>query len=91
MARVACGERFDRWTGPKSITVLIPYPRRMEYASIGPLLMPHRQTVQHFAVELPIRHESVHERNEAAVMSRCENVNHLVHDDVFEAFAWFLR
>ena len=54
--------------------------------SVSPILVPDWQTVECFAVGLPFGHEAVHESNEAGVVRRFQQVDHLVNDDVFEAF-----
>ena len=62
----------------------------VQRTSVIPILMPHRQAVQRFPVELPLRHEAVHQRDEAGVVGRLQQVHHLVNDDVFEALARLL-
>jgi len=53
--------------------------------------MMHGQPVQHFPVKLPLRHELIHQSHEAAIVNGFEEMNHLMNNDVFEAFARFLR
>ena len=56
--------------------------------------MSHGQPVQHFPEHLPIRHELVHQRHEAAVVRRFHEMHHLMeptHNKIFQAFARFLR
>ena len=52
--------------------------------------MMHGQPVQHFPVKLPLRHELIRQSHEAAIVSGFEEMNHLMNNDVFEAFARFL-
>ena len=54
--------------------------------SVIPALMPHRQSIYDLAVGLPLGHELIHQGHEARVVRRFEQVDHLVNDDVFEAF-----
>ena len=58
--------------------------------SVVPALVPHRQAIEHVPVELPLGHESIHQRDEAGVVRRLQQVDHLVDDDVFEALARLL-
>ena len=53
--------------------------------SISPTLMPDRQAIQRVPVELPLGHKAVHQGDEAVVVRRLQQVNHFVHDDVFQA------
>jgi len=53
--------------------------------------MANGQLIQLFSADPPLRNEAIHQGDEAGVVSRFQHVNHLVDDDVFEAFAWFLR
>ena len=53
--------------------------------------MANGQLIQLFLADPPLRNEAIHQGDEAGVVSRFQHVNHLVDDDVFEAFAWFLR
>ena len=41
-------------------------------------------------MELPLGHESVHQRHEAGVVGRLQQVNQFVNNNVFEALRWFL-
>ena len=59
--------------------------------SIVPLLLPNRQAIEHLAMELPLGNESVHQRDEAGVVGRLQQMDQLVNDDVFEAFNRFLH
>jgi hypothetical protein len=52
--------------------------------------MAHWKAVQLLPIVAPLRHQSVHQHHEAAVVGRFGQVSHLVDEDVFEAFAWFL-
>src|SRR5438128_2526584 len=52
--------------------------------------MPYRQTIQNLSVKLPLRHESVDEGNEAAVMSWFQQMKHFVNDEIFQTFRGFL-
>ena len=52
--------------------------------------MPNRQTIQHLAMELPGGHESVHQRDEAGVVGRLQQVHQFVDNKVFEALDWLL-
>lgn len=56
--------------------------------SLPPLLVPHRQTIQLIPVELPARHEAIHQADEAPVVGWFKKMRHFVDDDVFQAFAW---
>lgn len=53
--------------------------------------MMHGQPVQHFSVKLPLRHELLHQGDEAPIVSAFEEMHHLMNHNVFEAFARFLR
>lgn len=64
---------------------------RGHWLSVRPLLMANGQLIHLLPAAAPLRHESIHQCDEAGAMSRLQNVNHLVDDDIFEAFAWFLR
>src|ERR1700693_3054154 len=59
--------------------------------SVSPFLMANGQPIQCLPPATPMRHESIHQYNELRAMSRFKNVNHLMDNDIFEAFAWFLR
>ena len=41
-------------------------------------------------MELPPRHESVHQPDETGIVSRLQQVNQLMDNDVFETFWWLL-
>ena len=56
--------------------------------SLPPLLVPHRKTIQLIPVELPARHEAIHQTDEAPVVGWFKEMRHFVNDDVFQAFAW---
>lgn len=53
--------------------------------------MAHGQPIQFVPAHAPVRYELIHEGQEVGIVSRLQHVNHLVDDDVFQAFAWFLR
>src|SRR3990167_9494787 len=50
--------------------------------------MPHRKTIQHIPIISPLRYKPVHERFEARIVPGFQQVEHLVHDDVFDALGW---
>ena len=52
--------------------------------------MPDGQAVDGLAVGLPLGHELVHERDEAGVVGRLQQVREFVDDDIFETLAGFL-
>ena len=52
--------------------------------------MPYRKAIQNFPAKSPLGHEEIHQCDEAAVVSRFQQVSHFMDDDVFEAFPWFL-
>jgi hypothetical protein len=53
--------------------------------------MPNRQLIQLILIEPPKRHEPVHQGYETGVVGRFQQMNHLMHDDVFQAFRRLLR
>ena len=53
--------------------------------------MTNRQLIQLRPESTPFGHESIHQRDEAGVVRWLQQVNHFMHDDVFQAFAGFLR
>ncbi len=53
--------------------------------SIGPILVPHRQSVQFSTAKPPVRHELIHQAHEAGVVRRLQQVNHFMRDDVLKA------
>lgn len=59
--------------------------------SVTPLLMANGQPIQFVPAHAPMRYELIHEGDEVGIVSRLQHVNHFVDDDVFQAFAWFLR
>jgi len=54
--------------------------------SVCPLLMSHWKAVESLPVKLPPGHESIHQCHKAVVVSGFEQMNHFVHDDVFQTF-----
>ena len=42
----------------------------VQHASIAPSLTTNRQAIEHLAMELPLGHESVHQRDEPGVVCR---------------------
>jgi IrrE N-terminal-like domain len=58
----------------------------MGWMSVIPAFVPHRQSVEDVAVELPLGHELMHQLHEALVVRRFEQVNHLVDDNIFKTF-----
>jgi hypothetical protein len=52
--------------------------------------MAHRKPIQLFPVVAPLRHQPVHQSNEAVVVGPFEQMHHLVNDDIFQAFGRFL-
>lgn len=58
--------------------------------SVPPRFVTNWQTIERLAVVLPPRHEAAHQRGEAAVVSWLQQMDHLMHDDVFKAFTWLL-
>lgn len=59
--------------------------------SVTPLLMANGQPIQFLAATMPLWHESIHEGDEARVMGGLQDMDDFVDEDIFEAFAWFLR
>jgi hypothetical protein len=57
---------------------------RVLLISVIPALVPHRQSVEDVAVELPLRHELIHQCHKALVMRWFEQVDHLVDDNIFK-------
>ena len=53
--------------------------------------MPNRQTIQLIAIELQFRYKPIHQFHKPPVVSRFEQMHHLMHDDVFEALAGLFR
>jgi hypothetical protein len=51
--------------------------------------MPNGQAVEDLTMELPLGQETVHEGDETGVVLGFQEMNHLVDDDVFEAFTGF--
>jgi hypothetical protein len=51
--------------------------------------MPHWQTVEHCSMELPFRHETIHERIETEIMTWFQQMNHFMNGNVFKTFGWF--
>lgn len=47
--------------------------------------MPDRQLIQLILIEPPFWHELIHQAYETGVMSRLQQMDHLMYDDVFEA------
>ena len=58
---------------------------RLCFVSISPPLMPNRKAVQFLTVMPPFRHELVHQGHETAVVRRLQQMDHFMHDDVFQA------
>lgn len=56
--------------------------------SVRPLLMTDGQLIELLPAHAPLLHDSIHQRDEAGVVCRLQEVNHLVDDDVFEALGW---
>ena len=50
--------------------------------------MPYGKLVQLVLDVPPMRHEIVHQRLKPSVMGRLDQMNKLVHDDVFETGGW---
>ena len=48
--------------------------------------MANWQPIELLPAYAPLWHESIHQGDEVGVVSRLQQVNHLVNDDVFEAF-----
>ena len=59
--------------------------------SISPTLMPNWQAIESVPVELPFGHKAIHQGDEAAVVSGFQQVDHFMHDDVFQALARLFR
>lgn len=51
--------------------------------------MPDGQVIQRVPIPSPLGQEAVHQRDEAAVVRRFQQVGHFMNDDVFETFSWF--
>lgn len=58
--------------------------------SITPIVMSHWQPVKSLLLGLPLRHELIHQRNEADIVSGFDQVNHLVNNDIFKTLPRFL-
>ena len=52
---------------------------------IAPVCMCHRRTVEFILMETPEWHELVHQLSKTIVVTTLNQVDHLVHDDVFKA------
>ena len=59
--------------------------------SVTPFFMANGQPIQFVPAHAPLWQQLVHNGDEVGIVGRLQHVNHLVDDDVFQAFAWFLR
>ena len=51
--------------------------------------MNQRKVIQLFSMQPPLRHGLIHQRREAIVVLALQQMDQLVHDDIFEADRWF--
>ena len=61
------------------------------YDSIIPALVSNWKSVQEVAVELPLRHELIHQSDKTRVVRTFKQVNHLVDDNELKAGVGLLR
>jgi Asp-tRNA(Asn)/Glu-tRNA(Gln) amidotransferase A subunit family amidase len=59
--------------------------------SVNPVLVAHRQTIEALPQQLPFRHEPIHQCDEVRVVGRFDQMQHFMHQNVFEAFVRLLR
>ena len=52
--------------------------------------MSYGKPIQRFPTKSPLGNEEIHQGDESAVVSGFQQVSHFMHDDVFQAFPWFL-
>lgn len=57
--------------------------------SINPILMANWQLVEDITDKLPVWHELIYQGDKATVVGRFQQVDHFMHNDVFQAFPGF--
>ena len=55
-----------------------------------PILVSYWKLIQLLAIVLPVRHQIIHQCHEPFVVRWFQNVDHLMHDDVFKHSGGFL-
>ena len=69
----------------------IPLSVGFDSESISPFVVPKRQAIELLPYDAPLRHRAVHQRHEAGVVRRLNQMNHLVDHEVLETPARLLR
>lgn len=63
---------------------------RANAASISPLFMAHRQLIELIPAQAPVRHVKIHQPLKTFIVRRLQQMERLMHNDVFKAVAGLL-
>src|SRR5438093_8192850 len=75
---------------PTRQAILVRRICRFGAISVGPIRVTDGEAIQSLPTEFPLRHESVHERDEAGVVGRLQQMNQFVENNVFQTLGWLL-